>query len=184
MTTELITANLRDALRHETAPLHDQLERRVRDAGCFETARAYRQWLRKMHRLHAHFGADHDEGCRRLGLVPLSARLCAALSQDVGLPVAATAPGRLSGADPRGVAYVFEGSAQGARLLLRSLEPLEPVPDAYLRTLVAASASRWPRVKAECARTGLAGPASHDAAVIAARSVFDAFLAAFAEDAP
>lgn len=183
MSIEVVSDNLRDALRRETAPLHALLEQRVNAAGYFNTPQAYLRWLCVMQTLHARFAEDYDAGSRRLGLAPLSAPLAAALAQDIGANPASSASCPLSCTDLRGVAYVFEGSAVGARLLLRNLAALDPVPNNYLRTLVAASARRWPRVKAQCARIELGGPAETHGAVTAARSVFEAFLEAFAGDA-
>jgi heme oxygenase len=176
MLQRVITEDLRTALKRETAPLHLRLETRMATLGTFDTPAAYSAWLIQMQRLHALFARDHDAGAEQLGLDPLSADLMKALASDTGIDVPAAPRSCVPDAHAIGVAYVFEGSAVGGRLLMRRKACLGDVPEAYLRLLVARSYARWPtagrRLETLCARADVG-------AIHGARIVFKAFLRAF-----
>lgn len=182
MSEDFTSVSLRHALRAETSALHQELEKTVEARGSFASAESYKDWLLIMQQLHSLFAADYDAGCAALGLPKMAALLGEALALDTGVDLPACGKRHLPVGSEIGVAYVFEGSALGARLLLRRTAALAPVPLDYLSTLVAESHDRWPLVKQRCAGQNVAGPASADPVIAGACTVFWRFQRAFAPE--
>ena len=172
------TECVRTLLRARTMPLHQRLEAMVEGAGYFDDRHGYVEWLRMMAQIHLRFATDYDIGAQNLGLCPASAFLLDALASDLGDALPLPPPPSLNARQSIGVAYVFEGSAMGARLIERRLAGLPDAPTCYLDSLVSTSRKRWPQTKA-----ALASLRADPKPIIAgANEVFGALLAAAEEN--
>lgn len=174
---DIQVSDLRVALRNASMPAHARLEALVEGRGYFDDLAAYRRWLSVMFEMHRAYAMAHDNGARALGLAPMSQALLVALAQDLGAHPKYNEP--FKEADGIGVAYVFEGSAMGGRLLQRRLRQIPHAPTGYLNVLVETSGARWPAIKS--ALSGYEGDA--DNVVAEAIATFDAVYDAF-EGAP
>jgi len=168
---------LREILRDETLQRHIALEQRVEQGGFFETAQGYQRWLEMMHNVHARYAVAMDRGAVALGLDPISSRLRHALSQDTGLARSDTSGTDLDEATSIGVAYVFEGSAMGARVLRRRLKGLGSVSRCYIDALLIDSSQRWP----QCKSALLSQPPDDGRALRGALEVFDTLFNCFGD---
>lgn len=119
----------RHALRERTAGTHAALDLRI---GPLDTLDRYARYLRGMHA----FRAPLEEalagtalpgwfaGWRPLALGPALTADLADLGLGAGVPAAAAPPGVEESSTLLGVLYVLEGSALGARLLIRQARAL------------------------------------------------------------
>lgn len=172
---------LRHALMTATRDLHQTLDSGI---GAFATPADYRRYLQGSlafrQAVEGELARAPDHGWQALPLVP-------ALRQDLadlGLPEwpvppapALDGPSALAGAF-----YVLEGSAMGARLLVRRATELglSQTHGARHLALQTEDRGRWPRFLAWLDASG-ADPGQAGAA---ARAVFDLALASYRVDAP
>jgi heme oxygenase len=106
---------LRSALRAGTSALHQQLDDA---AGEFDSLATYGRFVQRTHRFRSAVESWLETQADDQWLVDPVAHLAAADLSDLGLEAEAQAARRL------GVFYVLEGSALGARLLVRRAEAL------------------------------------------------------------
>jgi heme oxygenase len=170
---------LRDELRARCMPAHERLEALVEGAGYFDTPQRYRGWLAVMYDMHLNLAAGYDAGAAALGMTQVSKDLLMALLQDLGRSDVPELPQRNADETGIGVAYVFEGSAMGGRLLQRRVAQMVGAPSRYIDLLVETSKTRWPFMK-EALNAFQGDP---DPIVSEAMKTFEALFAGFEEDA-
>ncbi|RYE34766.1 MAG: heme oxygenase [Hyphomicrobiales bacterium] len=173
---------IRTFLRDETNELHRELDAIV---GVFSSRAEYASFLKGTYRHRAPVEAALRDAAvetspwRSRKLLP---ELTADLA-DLALPLPAADPFHLSNdiAALLGAAYVLEGSALGARVLVKGVEHLGFGPDFGARYLSAQAGSldRWRAVLV--ALEGLDRPA-WDAAAQSAKSVFRHAIQAFTSE--
>jgi len=176
------------ALRAQTMPRHARLETVVEAGDFFDTPSRFGLWLEVMYNVHAAFAEAHDAGAARLGVAPCSDHLMQALKADIAdqpdiglqqrLRIASLARGLQTGlekAQAIGVAYVWEGSAMGARLLQRRMARHPTTATRYLDLLAVTSAQRWQAVRAALETCD----ASHARVIDGANRVFEALERSF-----
>ena len=135
----------RFALREATQPEHMALEAAFERAAFFDSEAGYARWLTIMQAALSTFGEAYDRGAEACGVGARSEALSEALAQDGAAPgpkITPTATER-SVSECAGIAYVFEGSAMGAQILLRRLQDTPERPTRYLTQLTQASKHRW-----------------------------------------
>lgn len=169
--------NIRSALRSHTADQHRKLDDAV---GAFDTIEGYARFVRQSHS----FRAATEKAIPRSvdwTVIPL-AQLLANDLDDLGEQpdTQVSFPG--SSADPDywlGVAYVLEGSALGARLLVRRAAALgfSDARGARHLSVQAETGSRWRDFQA---RLEAAPAAAHRAMLAGASSAFDFALSIYA----
>lgn len=124
---------LRNRLKTATRAPHERAEARWTSGGQFMSRAAYDGWLERMGRIHDGLGRD---AARVAGWPPgagLEAARSRALAADLGAGVShSSTPGPLSQAAGWGVLYALNGSALGARALLRNGLGTVDWPQAYL----------------------------------------------------
>ncbi len=178
-------ADVRDALRRATAPLHARVDASVPLAKPAPTLADYRD--------HLHLLRDWTAVLRALPVDP--ARLdaqAAALAQDIAdcdrllgdgptvAPAAEPAPVRMAPAAPAafgwGIAYVIEGSQLGGQVLYRRLvDALAPHPLGYLQGAGHGTGARWTAFLADL-RANVGTPLQIDAACAGAVEAFELLL--------
>jgi heme oxygenase len=175
-------ASRRFALKAATAEAHERVEGVVRAAGMFDTLDGYRRYVAATWALRTRFEGLLDmNGAAAIWPLWPTRRIAHLAEQDMAdlgiLPRPEEfAPSTLSSGELLGVLYVLEGSSLGARLLLRSVSRLGLSADNGARHLhaQAGEASAW-RGFVEVLEAS-PQPPCHEMA----RSVFDAFAAAYA----
>ncbi|QQR40163.1 biliverdin-producing heme oxygenase [Devosia rhizoryzae] len=172
-------SGLRAALRHHTAPTHQELDALV---GAFKTAEQYKVFLLSSFRFRL-VAEPAASGSSFWAPLPLIGDLCSDL-EDLGLaapPSGSAALQFATASEKLGALYVLEGSALGARLLQRRAEAIGFNARYGARHLAHQTADngRWKRFLAV-----LDDPRfDNDAALAAAQRVFEAALAIYAEAA-
>jgi heme oxygenase len=170
--------DLRSFLRAETRELHEELDSLI---GHFESLDDYERFLVGSYRHRAPAEAAIAADAHGLGFGPR--RLVPELRQDLadlGLPVPATEPLDLSKdiACLLGAAYVVEGSALGARVLVKSAAALGMDAAHGARYLAAQAGSITPW-RALLVRLESLDKARWDLAASGARQVFGQAVQAF-----
>lgn len=168
---------LRSALRARTASSHQELDQAV---GHFGDLASYGAFAISSFRFREGVEAalaDAPPGWEVDPLAPVIARDLADLDLDV--PASAPAPAIRTPAERLGVAYVLEGSAVGARLLVREAQKLGLSDSFGARHLAlqAGDHDRWRRFLAELETT----TASHDEVIAAAEATFRFALSIYAK---
>ena len=168
---------LRGLLRQQTRDLHQAVDDRFSASGAITTRAGYRLFLSTMAAMHAQFGHAADRAVERAGLAPRAGDHWQRLMADLGchgvfpsVPV----PGRHNPDVDAGVAYVLEGSALGAQLLLKQVRDAEigGLGMGYLQSLCDERQVRWARY---CRWLDTAS-VDEDGALQGARSVFGTIL--------
>ena len=180
ITPDSTPLHLRDALRLQCMDIHMQVEEAVTAGAYFASLEGYRRWLGIMRQVHAEFAHACDTGSEALGLEPVSGALLQALKADLGGGLCPVGKARTHKSAAIGVAYVFEGSAMGARLLQRRIADLEGAPTAYLDLLVTLSRLRWPATQGALAMY----PGPQEAVVAGALEVFERLHQLFTDGRP
>jgi len=177
---------MRFILRNHTAATHAALDAQV---GGFSTLEHYRHYLRCLRDFrapveHALSQVTPPPSFGDWSLKPIAGAIDADLA-DLGTPpAAAPAPADLQPSDDAGwwlgTLYVLEGSAIGARLLLRRAEALGLTADHGARHLAlqAGDKEAWPRFMA---LMDAAGADDVEPAKLAANDTFALALRAFAD---
>ena len=159
--------NLRDSLRSKTKVAHQDLDDFVGAMKVFDTATKYRVFLLGMNRLYQAFGNELDWTSAKIKVFPSSAKLVGNIKSDGAFTTeelqwndtkSHDQLANLAIADDVackwGVAYVLEGSAMGARYMVKSAEKLvashnlkmaDSIGATYLQTLAEESYVRWPK---------------------------------------
>jgi heme oxygenase len=169
--------NIRSALRSHTANQHRKLDDAV---GAFDTIEGYARFVRQSHS----FRTATEEAIPPSvdwSVLPLAGLLANDLD-DLGQRPDAQIPFPDAPADPAywlGVAYVLEGSALGARLLVRRAAALGFSDTRGARHLAeqAETGSRWRDFQA---RLDAAPAATHGAMLAGAAAAFDFALTIYA----
>ena len=159
--------NLRDSLRSKTKDAHQDLDDFVAAMKVFDSASRYRVFLLGMNRLYQAFGNEVDWASTQIGVSPSSEKLVSNIQTDGAFTSEELkwndekSRERLAGlsivdneACNLGVAYVLEGSAMGARFMVKAAEKMielnssktaKPMGATYLQTLAQDSYDRWPK---------------------------------------
>ena len=151
--------NLREALRSETKAAHQKLDDFVGQMKIFDSAENYRAFLLGMNRLYQTFGSAVDWASTKVSIAPSVSKLIGAIQLDGGFTereLQWSDDVRLADneASQWAAAYVLEGSAMGARYMVKAAEkmieslpsnPTTPVGATYLQTLATDSYVRWPK---------------------------------------
>ena len=169
--------SIRSALRSHTADQHQKLDDAV---GAFDTSEGYARFVRQSHRFRA---ATENAMPRSVDwtVIPLAGLLANDLD-DLGEAAEEQVQFPVAPADPNywlGVAYVLEGSALGARLLVRRAEALGFSGRHGARHLAkqAETGSRWRDFQAQL---DAAPVAAHQAMLAGAAAAFDFALSIYA----
>ena len=154
--------NLREALRSETKAAHQKLDDFVGQMKIFDSAENYRAFLLGMNRLYQTFGSAVDWASAKVSIAPSVSKLIGAIQLDGGFTereLQWNDDVRLADdeASQWAAAYVLEGSAMGARYMVKAAEkmieslpcqpttPTTPISATYLQTLARDSYERWPK---------------------------------------
>ena len=151
--------NLRDALRSETKAAHQKLDDFVGQMKIFDSAESYRAFLMGMNRLYQTYGAELDWAAAQVGIPPSVSKLTEAIQQDgtfsqCELQWNQRDPLPNNQASKWAAAYVLEGSAMGARYMVKAAQKMietlpsqstKPISATYLQTLAKDSYDRWPK---------------------------------------
>lgn len=190
---------LRNLLREQTAESHQQLDDMVANMHVFDSERTYHAYLAGMYQLYAIYGDAVDHASQLAGLTPSVSSLMDAIASDCGTTKecmdakysSTNASSKLlEDAACWAVGYVLEGSAMGARYMVKSAEKLtnrisengeststdlratdSENSTRYLKTLSADSYDRWPKFVE--ALNDASPDCDEEAAVAAAKQVFD-----------
>lgn len=169
--------NIRSALRAHTADRHQKLDDAV---GAFDTIAGYARFVRQSHRFRA-ATEDAIPSSVDWTVIPLAALLAQDLD-DLDEPPGAPIPFPVAPVDPAywlGVAYVLEGSALGARLLVRRAVALG-FSDAHGARHLAVQAETGSRWRDFQSRLEAAPAAAHQAMLAGAAATFDFALSIYA----
>ena len=137
---------MRLQLREQTREPHQRLDDFVGSLDPFNRLDSYQVYLTAMHRLYQNYGVSLDTASQWAGLEPPTKLLMSCLENDLGFRprrVECHVKNRRTDAETWAAAYVLEGSAMGARHILKSLDGTTPFPMTYLETLASDSYSRW-----------------------------------------
>ena len=159
--------NLRDSLRSKTKDTHQELDDFVGEMRVFDSVTKYRVFLLGMNRLYQVFGSELDWASEQIGVPPSTAKLVSSIQSDGSFT-----SNELKWNDENsrqqlshyglsddeackwGAAYVLEGSAMGARYMVKAAEKLiesqsseaaDSISATYLQTLANESYERWPK---------------------------------------
>ena len=166
---------LRDILRSETKVAHQRLDDFVGQMNIFDSTKKYCAFLIGMYRLYQAFGSEVDWAADQIGIAPSVYKLVSAIQSDGSFSADELRwTGPVNGLDARGRAddaatkwggaYVLEGSAIGARYMVKAAgkmiaaleaESTPAIGSTYLQTLASDSYERWPKFvaalnQAEC----------------------------------
>jgi len=182
------TAILRELLRDQTSDAHSEAEAAIRAHADPSTAHGYERFLTAHASLYHRYGPNLDHASDLLGLPRRAAALLGALVADLDQLNASLADtwavaevdlrpqpaGRLLG-----IAYVLEGSTNGARTIramirrqTRQNRPMRPIPVAFVELLHTDSETRWPNFARALANYPLAD-AELKTAAASANEVFE-----------
>ena len=177
------TPTARERLRSETRTKHVQLDALLGDLQPFASIERYRVYLAGMRELYVVFGPSCDRCADLSHLSRQQQVLIAALDADLNscgaqphtdscIELASSAPSTSSSdAATWGAAYVLEGSAMGAQMLVRVAREKLP-PQATTQFLSALAGDGVARFRTFCAAMEAADPEASEA-VYAAERVFD-----------
>ena len=125
---------LRQILRDQTAESHQRLDDIVADMHVFDSKRVYQAYLHGMYQLYAIYGAATDQASRLAGISPSVSSLMEAIASDCGetkpdldrkYSELDHSPESMNDASACwAVGYVLEGSAMGARYMVKAAEKL------------------------------------------------------------
>ena len=174
--------NLRDALRSETKAAHQKLDDFVGQMKIFDSVESYRAFLLGMNRLYQCFGEELNWASAQVCIAPPVTKLVNAIELDGSfskpeLQWNNDTPLADNEASKWAAAYVLEGSAMGARYMVKAAEkmidslpskPTTSVGATYLQTLATDSYVRWPKFVEALNNTGC----DKDLAVESATQVF------------
>ena len=150
----LHSMNLRHILKTHTASTHQALDDFIAEMDVFSSPNKYRLYLNGMHFLYQAYGQFVDQASVAAGLDPAVSNLLAAIECDVGdSTIDQRHDSRIAKSDATtwAVGYVLEGSAMGARYMVKAARSLnEQHPETfigcdYLETLSTDSYHRWPK---------------------------------------
>lgn len=172
----------RFALKRATSEAHDRVESVVRGAGMFETLEGFRRYLAATFEMRARYeqllDLNHAERVwadyPRRKIASLVARDIEDLG-GVAIEHEQDEQKMYSAGELLGVMYVLEGSALGARILVKSVADMGLSASFGARHLFAQADDRGAWRSFIKAMSASAEPACHDAA----RKTFDAFAAAY-----
>lgn len=183
-----LSISLRDRLREETKSAHKQLDAVAGALDAFSSAANYRIYLSCLHQLYVTFGEHIDWASGQAGIALTVEHLKSAIVDDIGGDLYMTAKPTATAEDDEAskwaAAYVMEGSAMGARFMIKQIaegsSSKESLKCQYLEQLAADSFKRWPVFiavldKADC---------DPDRAVQAAVQVFETAKEIFAASIP
>jgi heme oxygenase len=126
------TITLRERLRNETKDSHLKLDALVNELAPFASVDAYRVYLRCLDQLYSIYGEAIDWASVESAIPQTVSELRQAIENDIGVSVlkvgnilSEPAVSNVSEASKWAAAYVMEGSAMGARMIVKQSEQSE-----------------------------------------------------------